>query len=81
MIREYISQLMLENEEKLKNLERQMKKLLNESDCAKEWLETLHEQKNLDKNIFSPRAMDTNLRKRLRRRRIISGSSSRILSM
>ena len=64
MIKEYINELLLENDEKLNNLEQQLKSLMNDQDCAEKWLETLQSESNLDKNIFSPRAMDTDLKKK-----------------
>ena len=64
MLKEYINELVGENDEKLKDLEHQMRHHLDELDCAKEWLETLQEQKNIDKNIFSPRTIDTNLKEK-----------------
>ncbi len=65
MIKEYIMELRTENKEKLNGLEKQMKDLLNDLDTAKEWLETLQTEKNVDTNIFSPRVMDTELEGKL----------------
>ena len=65
MIKEYIMELKTENKEKLNGLEKQMKDLLNDLDTAKEWLETLQTEKNVDTNIFSPRVMDTELEGKL----------------
>ena len=61
MIKEYIMELKTENREKLNGLEKQMKDLLNDLDGAKEWMETLQTEKNVDTNIFSPRVIDTEL--------------------
>lgn len=65
MIKEYIMELKTENREKLNGLEKQMKDLLNDLDGAKEWMETLQTEKNVDTNIFSPRVMDTELEGKL----------------
>lgn len=64
MLKEYINRLLEENNKKLNELEAQMKNLLNDLDCAKEWLDSLHAETNVDKNIFSPRVMDTDLDKK-----------------
>lgn len=62
MIREYINELVLENEEKLKKLEQQLKELMLDLDCSKKWLENLQSEADLDTNIFSPRVMDPDLK-------------------
>ena len=64
MVKEYINRLIFENNEKLDDLEKQLKKLLNDLDCAREWLDELHVETSIEKNIFSPRAMDANLEKK-----------------
>ena len=61
MIREYINELLLENDEKLKKLEQQLKNSMDDLDCTQKWLKELQSEANADKNIFSPRAMDANL--------------------
>ncbi len=64
MVKEYINHLISENNEKLESHEKQLKGLMNDLDCAKTWLDELHAETNIDKNIFSPRAMDANLGKK-----------------
>ena len=61
MIKEYLNELKAGNQEKLNNLEKQMKELLSDLDGATKWMESLQAEKNVDKNIFSPRTMDTDL--------------------
>ena len=61
MIKEYLNELKAGNQKKLNNLEKQMKELLSDLDCATQWMESLQAEKNVDKNIFSPRIMDMNL--------------------
>ena len=65
MIREYINELILENDENLKDLERQLNGLIEDQNCAQKWLETLQSEENVDKNIFSPRAADADLDKKI----------------
>lgn len=62
MIREYINELVLENKEKLKKLEQQLKELMLDLDCSQKWLENLQSETDLDTNIFSPRVMDPDLK-------------------
>lgn len=64
MVKEYINQLIIENNKKLEDLEKQLKKMMNDQDCAREWLDELHTEANIDKNIFSPRAMDADLERK-----------------
>lgn len=64
MVKEYINELLSENKEKLEKLDKRMKELLNDLDCAKKWLDTMYSETNTDKNIFSPRAIDTELDKK-----------------
>ena len=64
MVKEYIDALVKENNEKLDSLDKQMKGLLNDLDCAKKWLDSLHVEENTDTNIFSPRVKDAELEKR-----------------
>ena len=64
MVEEYINCLINENNEKLESLEKQLKELMNDLDCAKKWLDELHAEANVDKNIFSPRVMDADLKKK-----------------
>ncbi len=65
MIKEYINELKAGNQEKLNDLEKQMKELLNDLDRATQWMESLQAEKNVDKNIFSPRAMDVELESKM----------------
>ena len=58
MIREYMNELILENDEKLRSLEQQLNDSMNDLDCAEKWLENLQIEANVDKNIFSPRAAE-----------------------
>ena len=62
MIREYINDLITENTEKLNTLEQRLNGLLNDLDSAQKWMETLQTEANVDKNIFSPRAMEVDLK-------------------
>lgn len=64
MIREYISELLLENDKKLNNLEQQLKNLMSDQDIAEKWLEALQSEANVDTNIFSPRVADAELKKK-----------------
>lgn len=65
MVKEYINELLLENNEELLRQEKQMKELLDSLDSARHWLEILQAEKNADRNIFSPRAMDTDIREKI----------------
>lgn len=65
MIKDYLSELLLENDETLEEYEKQMKDLLSDLDGAKSWLETLQIEKNADTNIFSPRAMDPDIQNKI----------------
>ena len=62
MIREYINGLMNENDEKLNNLDHQLKEQTEKLNCAQEWLESLQAEANADKNIFSPRSDNNDLK-------------------
>lgn len=61
MIKEYIKNLLEENEQDLAKLEKQMKDSLEELSCAEKWLESLQIKSNSQTNIFSPRNQDTDL--------------------
>lgn len=61
MIKEYITELLNENNEELVHLEEQMSDLFVELDSSKEMLEVLQKEKDADKNIFSPRTMDSQI--------------------
>lgn len=65
MIKEYVEELLLQNNEELEKLEKQMKDLLSELDAAKEWMETLQAEENVDKNIFSPRSVNNDLKNKI----------------
>ena len=62
MIKEYINELLDDNNEKLNKLEQQLKSLMTDLESATEWLDTLNAEKNVDKNIFSPRSIDPDLK-------------------
>ena len=62
MIKEYINELLNDNNEKLHKLEQQMKGLMDDLESATGWLDTLNAERNVDKNIFSPRSMNTDLK-------------------
>ena len=51
MIREYINELVLENKEKLKKLEQQLKELMLDLDCSQKWLENLQSETDLDTGV------------------------------
>lgn len=61
MIKEYINKLLEENNQDLEKLEKQIKDLLGELSCAEEWSESLQISSNEQKNIFSPRNIDTEI--------------------
>ena len=62
MIREYINNLLNENNEKLKNLEQQLKELIVELDNKQKLLKSLQSESNTDETIFSPRSVNDNLK-------------------
>ncbi len=64
MIKEYIEELLNDNNEQLHKLEQQMKNLMIELDSAKGWLDSLNAESNVDTNIFSPRSMDSDLKRK-----------------
>lgn len=57
MIKEYVSHLILDNNEQLKSMERSLENLLKEQQSCQEWLRKLQREKNNDASIFSPRSM------------------------
>ena len=61
MIKEYINKLTDENNECLKNLEKQMKDLMNDLASAEEWSESLQRESHSQTNIFSPRNFDAEI--------------------
>ena len=65
MIREYINELVLENDIQLKNLEQQLKQLMDDQESLRVLLETMESEANTDKSIFSPRAIDTRQKDRM----------------
>lgn len=65
MIREYIDELVIENNEKLKSLEQQLKDLMDELNSNEKWLETLQSEEDVDKNLFSPRVLDNDLKEKI----------------
>ena len=65
MIKEYINKLSDENRQDLEKLEKQMKDLLQELSCAEEWSESLQIQNNSQRNIFSPRNVDTEIESKI----------------
>ena len=65
MIREYIDELVIENNEKLKSLEQQLRDLMDELNSNEKWLETLQSEEDVDKNLFSPRALDNDLKEKI----------------
>lgn len=58
MLKEYISNIKNENDNKLASLEREMQELVNDLNCTEKILEKLQREKKLDTNIFSPRTID-----------------------
>lgn len=65
MIKEYIDKLILENNQSLEKLEREMQELIHDLECNRKWMEKLQREKNLDTNIFSPRSIDTEIKEKL----------------
>ncbi len=61
MIKEYIEKLQSENEEKINDLEQEMQELVNDLSCAERVIEEMRQEKCLDTNIFSPRAMNSRI--------------------
>ncbi|MCD7762815.1 MAG: hypothetical protein LUI14_06375 [Lachnospiraceae bacterium] len=61
MLKDYIQNLLSENDRKLDGLEREMQELVNDLSCAEHEVEELQQEKKLDTNIFSPRAMNQHL--------------------
>lgn len=70
MIKEYINKLSDENKQDLNKLEKQMKDLLQELSSAEKWSETLLLQNNSQRNIFSPRNMDTEIESKIEKNQI-----------
>lgn len=65
MIKEYIDKLSQENEQELEKYNNQMQKLIEELEDAKQYLEDLQKQSNVQINIFSPRNIDDTMEEKL----------------
>lgn len=65
MIKEYINELINENNDELLRYERQMSTLFEDLESSKKFLEVLQKEKDADKNIFSPRTIDMNIRNKI----------------
>lgn len=66
MIKEYIDKLSQENEQELEKYNNQMQKLMEELEDAKQYLEDLQKQNNVQINIFSPRNIDDTMEEKLK---------------